>query len=672
MVSHETADGVLRTWGLSEAAGPARRRRPQRPYGARLRARRVHHGVRRAGVRADRRPQRRTGAAGRRPGRTGTRRCGTRAARPARARGRGPAGDVLPAVGGEAARYGPGRAGGAAAARASGPCSSSPGDGPLRARLEQRARERGCPSPSSGMSPTAALLGALQASADVCLAPGPAETFGLAALEAMACGTPVVASASSALPEVDRGRRGHRRRRRGAASRTPWRGCWTAPRAAQAARARAECFGWDTAVDAFLAAHDAALPPGRRPAPRRSGAAPVARSAAAPAAAFVASSCADAVVRRAWHEPLPFVALGDSLTEGVGDPSDGGGAAGPRCSPAGCGPAWSSPTSRSAGPRRATCSNGSSRRRWRCSPTSSPSSSASTTPCAAPSTSTLWPHGSTGVRGLHRRAAPCCSPPACPTPGRCSGCPARCASRWPGGSGRSTPSSTPSPSATGRPSARRGGRLARRPRDVERGPAAPGRAGAPAARRPLPRAARRGGSPTGPAPRGAGAPGAHPAPRACWWLATAGPAGWPGAAPTCCRSCSRLAAAEMRHRAAGHQRPLDLSAPARPRRWPPCPRGRRPRQQRPGGPARTGRGRRPDRVRGPDGWHRRGGRAPAVHSGPVGRAGYARTVWRAAPAAARGECLTRPACTATKRTGVPGAAWAAAGRSAARTTAITG
>ncbi|MER6738994.1 glycosyltransferase [Streptomyces puniciscabiei] len=132
------------------------------------------------------------------------------------------------------------------------------GDGPLRARLEQRAREHGLPVTFLGHVSDRTALGALQASADIALAPGPAETFGLAALEAMACGTPVVASVSSALPEVigsagataaDRGEafadavellldRGEGARR-------------------EAARARAECFGWGTAVEAFLAAHDA-------------------------------------------------------------------------------------------------------------------------------------------------------------------------------------------------------------------------------------------------------------------------------------------------------------------------------------------------------------------------------------------------------------------------------
>ncbi|MDX2826845.1 glycosyltransferase [Streptomyces ipomoeae] len=140
------------------------------------------------------------------------------------------------------------------------------GDGPLRGRLEQRAK--GLPVTFLGHVADRDTLGALQASADVCLAPGPAETFGLAALEAMACGTPVVASSSSALPEVvgsagataaDNGEsfadaveqlldRPERDRREGA-------------------RARAECFSWRTAVDAFLAAHDA--PVGRPEQPVR-------------------------------------------------------------------------------------------------------------------------------------------------------------------------------------------------------------------------------------------------------------------------------------------------------------------------------------------------------------------------------------------------------------------
>ncbi|WP_431998169.1 glycosyltransferase [Streptomyces fungicidicus] len=132
------------------------------------------------------------------------------------------------------------------------------GDGPLRGRLEQRARERGLPVTFLGHVGDRRLLGALQASADVCLAPGPAETFGLAALEAMACGTPVVASASSALPEVI-GAAGAVAENRGGAFAEAVEllldRAETGRR--EAARARAERFGWGTAVAAFLAAHDA-------------------------------------------------------------------------------------------------------------------------------------------------------------------------------------------------------------------------------------------------------------------------------------------------------------------------------------------------------------------------------------------------------------------------------
>lgn len=132
------------------------------------------------------------------------------------------------------------------------------GDGPLRGRLERRARERRLPVTFLGHVADRAELGALQAAADVCLAPGPCETFGLAALEALACGTPVVASASSALPEVVGAA--------GAVARDTGEGFALAVRAVlartersrrAAARARAELFGWDAAVAAFLAAHEA-------------------------------------------------------------------------------------------------------------------------------------------------------------------------------------------------------------------------------------------------------------------------------------------------------------------------------------------------------------------------------------------------------------------------------
>ncbi|WFB82811.1 MULTISPECIES: glycosyltransferase [Streptomyces] len=135
------------------------------------------------------------------------------------------------------------------------------GDGPLRPRLEQRAREQALPVTFLGHLADPGALGALQASADVCLAPGPAETFGLAALEAMASGTPVVASASSALSEVI-GSAGAVAADHGEAFADAVELVLARREADRrgAARARAECFGWDTAVEAFLGAHDATLP----------------------------------------------------------------------------------------------------------------------------------------------------------------------------------------------------------------------------------------------------------------------------------------------------------------------------------------------------------------------------------------------------------------------------
>jgi alpha-1,6-mannosyltransferase len=73
------------------------------------------------------------------------------------------------------------------------------GDGPLRETLTAEAEKRELPARFLGhVADPRALL----ATADVVLAPGPIETFGLAALEALASGTPVVARSVSALPEV--------------------------------------------------------------------------------------------------------------------------------------------------------------------------------------------------------------------------------------------------------------------------------------------------------------------------------------------------------------------------------------------------------------------------------------------------------------------------------------
>ncbi|MFE3519502.1 glycosyltransferase [Streptomyces sp. NPDC059166] len=134
------------------------------------------------------------------------------------------------------------------------------GDGPLRTDLERRARMERLPVEFLGHVRDRDHLARLHAGADLCLAPGPAETFGLSALEALACGTPVVASASSALAEVV-GPGGLTAADTGQAFAAALRELLGRPQEERraAARARAGLFGWDRSVAAFLAAHDAPL-----------------------------------------------------------------------------------------------------------------------------------------------------------------------------------------------------------------------------------------------------------------------------------------------------------------------------------------------------------------------------------------------------------------------------
>ena len=130
------------------------------------------------------------------------------------------------------------------------------GDGPLRADLQRQAA--GLPVEFVGFVSSQPSLAALLATADVLLAPGPVETFGLAALEALASGTPIVANSQSALSEVLGSEAGltacHGIRR-----------CITdaveeildrpVGQRRRAARTRAEGYPWSATVSGFLSAH---------------------------------------------------------------------------------------------------------------------------------------------------------------------------------------------------------------------------------------------------------------------------------------------------------------------------------------------------------------------------------------------------------------------------------
>ncbi|MBV6698936.1 glycosyltransferase [Kitasatospora aureofaciens] len=132
------------------------------------------------------------------------------------------------------------------------------GTGPLRDRLAARAERLRLPVRFLGHVSRREALARLLGCADVVLAPGPVETFGLAAMEALACGTPVAVSRSSALPGLI-GLAGVAAADTRGGFAAAVRELLARPEEARraAARAQAERYGWPAAVAAFLAAHGA-------------------------------------------------------------------------------------------------------------------------------------------------------------------------------------------------------------------------------------------------------------------------------------------------------------------------------------------------------------------------------------------------------------------------------
>jgi alpha-1,6-mannosyltransferase len=74
------------------------------------------------------------------------------------------------------------------------------GSGPLERSIASKLKY--LPATMLGFLEGKELVAQALASSDVVIAPGPIETFGLAALEALACGTPVISNYGSAIPEV--------------------------------------------------------------------------------------------------------------------------------------------------------------------------------------------------------------------------------------------------------------------------------------------------------------------------------------------------------------------------------------------------------------------------------------------------------------------------------------
>lgn len=132
------------------------------------------------------------------------------------------------------------------------------GDGPMRRQLT--ARGAGLPIEWLGFVSARTELAGLFRSADIVLAPGPVETFGLAALEALSCGTPAVVNWRSALPGIVGREAGRAAAGSGFTFADAVQELLLEPVEALrgAARARAEQFSWDTTIEGMLAVHQGA------------------------------------------------------------------------------------------------------------------------------------------------------------------------------------------------------------------------------------------------------------------------------------------------------------------------------------------------------------------------------------------------------------------------------
>lgn len=191
------------------------------------------------------------------------------------------------------------------------------GTGPHEPVVRERAA--GLPVTLLGFVSDRTMVARLLATADVVIAPGPIETFGLAALEALASGTPVVASTTSALPEVIGERAGATAAPHGSAMAVAVRGVLARPEHERrsAARARAEQFPWSSTVARMLALHEkTATPP--VPAGEATTALPRARTAALVRASYARTLMGSSSETSGGSGPR-VCALGDSVTLGVGD-----------------------------------------------------------------------------------------------------------------------------------------------------------------------------------------------------------------------------------------------------------------------------------------------------------------------------------------------------------------